>query len=140
MGNFHALLLAAPALAAIAASGCTRYVSEGIRDDGTAERLVFSAADDAVLGQGTFPDPAHLRALGDRGATKEQLYAALGRPHFPAGFAGVREWDYLFHFRDGEHIATCQYKVIFDSAGHVGSSHWQPAECSARAQASAGTP
>lgn len=127
-------LLATTLAAALATPACTRHISEDIRDDGTAGQLVFPDPETAVLPEGTFPDAAHLHALGSTGATKDQLYQALGRPHFPAGFAGVREWDYLFHFRDGERVTTCQYKVIFDTSGHVGSSHWKPADCAARAQ------
>ncbi len=107
-------------------------ITEDIRDDGTAAQLEFPDPAGAVLAEGTHADVAHLRALADKGATRDQLYQALGRPHFPAGFVGVREWDYLFHFRDGGCVTTCQCKVIFDGSGHVGSSHWKPADCSAR--------
>lgn len=115
-------------------------ITEDIRDDGTAAQLEFPGAADAALAEGTYPDVVHLRALADKGATKDQLYQALGRRHFPAGSVGVREWDYLFHFRDGGRVTTCQYKVIFDGSGHVGSSHWKQADCSARVQQVAGTP
>lgn len=132
MMSLRTIISVAAVLGVALSTACTRHVSHDIRDDGTAGQLVFPDPADAVLAEGTFPDVAHLRALGEKGATKDQLYQALGRPHFPAGFAGVREWDYLFHFRDGDRVATCQYKVIFDSSGHVGSSHWKPADCSVK--------
>ena len=54
------------------------------------------------------PNIESLRAVGP-GVTKDQLYYLLGRPHFREGYAGVREWDYLFHFRVDGKVVTCQY-------------------------------
>ncbi|WP_024889230.1 OmpA family protein [Luteimonas huabeiensis] len=124
------LALAASALA-IALSACgTRHVSRDITPEGVAGEVVFPDPDSAVLAQGTFPNLDDLRAVG-AGVTKDQLYQALGRPHFREGLIGVREWDYLFHFRTPEGVKTCQYKVIFDKDLLGRSFHWQPASCAA---------
>lgn len=120
-------LLALAVAGALGACG-TRHVSRDISPEGIAGEVVFPDASRAVLAEGTFPNVADLRSIG-AGVTKDQLYQALGRPHFREGLVGVREWDYLFHFRTAEGVVTCQYKVIFDR-DHLGQSfHWSPASC-----------
>lgn len=120
------LLLATTAL--VIAAGCTRHVSRGISPQGQAEEIVFPELDTIVLQDGTFPNLDNLRQIGP-GVTKDQLYALIGRPHFREGYFHVREWDYMFHFRKGSEIVTCQYKVIFDK-NYLGQSfHWAPASC-----------
>ncbi|WP_242108617.1 OmpA family protein [Luteimonas aquatica] len=124
----RSVVLALAAVGALAACG-TRHVSRDIGDDGRAGEVVFPKAEDIVLKDGTFPNLDNLRAIGP-GVTKDQLYALLGRPHFREGYAGVREWDYLFHFRqDGGGVTTCQYKVIFDKGYRGQSFHWAPESC-----------
>lgn len=113
--------------AAMAGAGCTRHVSRDVSPEGTAGEVVFPARERIVLEEGTFPNRESLRQIGP-GATKDQLYHLIGRPHFREGFA-AREWDYLFHFREGDRIVTCQYKVIFDRQYRGRSFHWSPAEC-----------
>lgn len=87
--------------------------------EGTTENPVFPDPRKVTFGndQGTFPNRDSLNEV-KAGMTKDQLYYLLGRPHFQEGFFGVREWDYLFHFRtlanDKTRIATCQFKVLFD--------------------------
>lgn len=143
--RFSFIALGMAALLALPACG-TSSVSRGITDSGTAAEVVFPNAEkDAWLKEGTFPNLDNLRAAGP-GATKDQLYDLLGRPHFREGLAGPREWDYIFHFRrpDGS-VATCQYKVIFDKNVEARSFHWSPAGCAdvlkpAAAPAPAATP
>ena len=106
----------------------TRHVSRGISAEGVPEQVVFPAMERAVLKEGTFPNLDNLRQIGS-GVSKEQLYHLLGRPHFREGYAGVREWDYIFRFRSGDAVSTCQYKVIFDRDYLGRSFHWQPQEC-----------
>lgn len=123
-----AALLGAAALLALA--GCTSYVSRGIDNEGKAAERVWPGADRQQTWQteGSFPNRDNLRAIGP-GATKDQLYALIGRPHFDEGMAAVREWDYVFHFRSGGGITSCRYKVIFDTAYKARSFHWTPAIC-----------
>jgi OOP family OmpA-OmpF porin len=114
-------------IAAIALTACTRHVSRGIAPDGQADDVVFPSTDRIVLKEGTFPNVTNLRQIGP-GVTKDQLYDLIGRPHFREGYA-AREWDYLFHFRQGADVLTCQYKVIFDKDYHGQAFHWSPAGC-----------
>ncbi len=120
-------LCAAAVVAAVFFAGCTRHVSRGITPQGQAGEVVFPALDRIVLKEGTFPTKEAIRQIGT-GVTRDQLYALLGRPHFREGFK-AREWDYLFHFREGDRVVDCQYKVIFDSELHGRSFHWLPAGC-----------
>lgn len=136
------MVLGATAGAALAlAAGCTSYVSRGIGDDGRAAEVVFPDIErDATQPEGTFPNVDNLRAVG-AGLTKDQLYDLLGRPHFREGLFAVREWDYVFNFRSGGGVTTCQYKVIFDRDYRARSFHWKPAACAAMiAPAAAGSP
>ena len=114
-------------IAAITLTACTRHVSRGIAPDARADEVIFPSTDKIVLKEGTFPNVANLRQIGP-GVTKDQLYDLIGRPHFREGFS-AREWDYLFHFRKGDEIVTCQYKVIFDKDYHGQTFHWSPAGC-----------
>lgn len=124
------LALCAAAMMATAFAGCTRHVSRDITPQGQAGEVVFPDRDTIILKEGTFPTIEALRQIGP-GVTKDQLYALVGRPHFREGFS-AREWDYLFHFRDGDQIVTCQYKVIFDQDYHGQTFHWSPAGCADR--------
>lgn len=114
-------------VAAAANLGCTRYVSRSIADDGSAGEVIFPTTDSIVLEEGTFPNRDNLSQIGS-GVTKNQLYDLIGRPHFREGIA-AREWDYLFHFREGDNVTTCQYKVVFDRDYRGRSFHWSPAGC-----------
>lgn len=80
--------------------------------------------------EGTFPNLDNLRAI-EPGLGKDQLRALVGSPHFQEGLFGVREWDYVFHFRSGAGNAfvTCQYKVLFDRDAHARSFYWSPQAC-----------
>lgn len=114
-------------IAAAALTACTRHVSRDIAPDGRAGEVIFPSTDSIVLKEGTFPNKDNLRQIGP-GVTKDQLYDLIGRPHFREGFA-AHEWDYLFHFRQGDKIVTCQYKVIFDKDYRGQTFHWSPAGC-----------
>lgn len=114
-------------IAAAVLPACTRHVSRGIAPDAQADEVIFPSADNVVLKEGTFPNLDNLRQIGP-GLSKDQLYDLIGRPHFREGYA-AREWDYLFHFRQGGKIVTCQYKVIFDKDYLGQAFHWSPAGC-----------
>lgn len=110
-------------------SACgTRHVSRDISAEGVPGEVVFPAVERAVLKEGTFPNPDSLRLVA-AGVSKDQLYHLLGRPHFREGYAGVREWDYLFHFRRDGGVVTCQYKVVFDEHYLARSFYWLPQDC-----------
>jgi OOP family OmpA-OmpF porin len=128
MGGISLALYAVVAVAT--ATGCTRHVSRDITPQGQAGEVVFPAQDRIVLKEGTFPTIEALQQIGP-GVTRDQLYALVGRPHFREGFS-AREWDYLFHFRNGDQVVTCQYKVIFDSNYRGQNFYWLPAGCADR--------
>lgn len=128
--NLHRLLVPVLLLGIGLLQGCgTAYVSKNLTDDGKAGEVVFpTIANSATLPEGTFPNIANLRAVGP-GVTKDQLFNLFGAPHFKEGMYGVREWDYIFNFRSGGGVTTCQYKVIFDKDYTGQSFHWMPANC-----------
>lgn len=125
--NVRTTLALTTIMAITLATGCTRHISRDISDQGAAGEVVFPATDRLVLKEGTFPTLEALTQIGP-GITKDQLYALLGRPHFREGFR-AREWDYLFHFRNGNQITTCQFKVLFDGDYQGQSFHWSPETC-----------
>jgi outer membrane protein OmpA-like peptidoglycan-associated protein len=121
-------IAAVAAVLLVAATGCgTHHVSRDISPEGRAGEVVFPSPDNIVLKEGTFPNVDNLRQIGP-GVTKDQLYYLLGRPHFHEAH-GAGEWDYLFHFRKGNDIVTCQYKVIFDEDKRGQTFHWAPESC-----------
>ena len=108
--------------------GCATRLSEGLTDDGEVRQVVFPALSSATRPEGIFPDRAVLREV-EPGVRKSHLLHWFGPPHFSEGIAGVREWDYIFHFYSGGGITTCRYKVIFDAAYVARRFHWRPDEC-----------
>lgn len=80
---------------------------------------------------GTFPLPAQLQTLG-YGMNKQQIAMLIGYPHFNEGVWGVREWNYVFNFRDegSDSITACQFKILFDEEKLARSFYWLPQSCS----------
>ncbi len=131
------IAIAGVLLAATGLAACGN-LSHGIaRDGGSAEQLVWPAADSVTPMHkgGTFPDVSHLQQI-HAGMNKRQLMDLVGPPHFHEGVWGVREWDYVFNFRQpGSDAATvCQYKVLFDEDKLARSFHWKPESCAALVQ------
>ncbi|NYT75408.1 OmpA family protein [Alcaligenaceae bacterium] len=108
----------------LAACGSLSKVSE----HGTTDNPVWPDAGKATFDVGAYPTLHNLRLVAP-GMTKDQLYNLLGRPHFAEGLVGVREWDYLFHFRTPQGDVTCQYKILFDNDKRAQSFFWQPESC-----------
>jgi outer membrane protein assembly factor BamE (lipoprotein component of BamABCDE complex) len=109
-------------------SGCSVPLSEGLTDSGEVRALVFPPLSSATRPEGIFPDRTVLYQI-EPGVRKPHLLQWFGPPHFSEGIAGVREWDYIFHFYSGGGITTCRYKVIFDTAYVARRFHWRPDEC-----------
>jgi outer membrane protein OmpA-like peptidoglycan-associated protein len=65
------------------------------------------------------------------GTTKAPIQNLLGPPHFNEGVWAVREWDYLFNFRQNGGVITCEYKVLFDHDHVAHSIYWSPDSCAA---------
>ena len=113
-----ALMIASAALLAACASGSKS-------EDGLKWPRPYSVTFNK--NRGTFPDLGSLKQIR-QGATKDQLYYLIGRPHYDEGFR-VSEWNYLFHFntpgQGTDNITTCQYKVKFDKHRRAQSFHWR---------------
>ncbi|HET7833870.1 MAG TPA: OmpA family protein [Gallionella sp.] len=121
--------------AAVALIGCSTSVSR-LSDDGKSDEIIFpDIAKQAWIKEGIFPNIENLRKVAP-GMTKDQLYALFGPPHFREGLGKVREWDYIFNFRNdgGNGVETCQYKVVFAPDMRVRSVHWKPESCANRLQ------
>lgn len=124
-----ALLLAATA---IAVSGCGN-ISHGVSSDGTsADTLVWPALSETTPMHrgGTLPGIDDVRKVRP-GLNKNQVADLIGFPHFSEGVWGVREWNYVFNFRDAgsDTLVTCQFKILFDTNKLVRSTYWSPESC-----------
>lgn len=92
----------------------------------------FPALETAKWPQGSFPSLEALRAMRP-GMGKDQVRDLLSWPHFSEGLFGVREWNYIFHFRTGggPEFTTCQYMVRFNSDVLTHGMHWKTPACAA---------
>jgi OOP family OmpA-OmpF porin len=118
--------------ASLAACG---NVSRNVAADGnSAGQLVWPSPDSTTPMHkgGTFPNVSDLRLI-QAGMTKSQIMQLIGAPHFSEGVWGVREWNYLFNFREhgSNEVMQCQYKVLFDEHKLARSFYWQPESCGA---------
>ncbi|MDM0039020.1 OmpA family protein [Variovorax sp. J22G21] len=82
--------------------------------------------------QGAFPSLEALRAMRT-GMGKDQVRELLSWPHFTEGLGGVREWNYIFHFRTGKgpEYVTCQYMVRYNKDVLTSGMYWKNPECAA---------
>jgi outer membrane protein OmpA-like peptidoglycan-associated protein len=90
----------------------------------------FPALNSAKWQQGAFPSVEALRNMRT-GLGKDQVRELLSFPHFSEGLGGVREWNYIFHFRTGagpEYI-TCQYMVRFNADVLTNGMYWKGPGC-----------
>jgi len=110
---------------AVLLSGCSTL--SVVRKDGTTDKPVFPDPTSVSLDGGTYPNLSNLAQLRP-GATRDQVYDLIGRPHFAEGFQ-VREWDYLFHFHTAQGVRTCQFKVLFDKDKVARGFYWAPQDC-----------
>lgn len=118
------------ALIPLLLQGCATSVSR-LSDDGKKDEIIFPDIEkNAWIKEGVFPNIDNLRNVATD-MTKTQLYALLGRPHFSEGIGKVREWDYIFNFRqkDSAQIATCQYKIIYSKEMRLQNTYWKPESC-----------
>lgn len=60
---------------------------------------------------------------------KSQIRQLIGDPQFSEGMYGVREWDYVFNFRENGVHKICQYKVLFDKDMNAQTFLWFPNGC-----------
>lgn len=115
----------------ILSAGCGT-ISHDISADGlSAKQFIWPVPDDTnkLSSNGSYPTPETLRLLHP-GLTKFQVQKLIGTPHFNEGIAH-REWDYLFHLWQPQthQYSSCQYKILFNRDGLVGSQYWLPKKC-----------
>ncbi|SPY32590.1 outer membrane lipoprotein PlpD [Pasteurella canis] len=104
-----------------------------ITDEGTSDNLVWPKIDESVFNHdgsqfGSWPNWDNVRMI-ERGMNKDELYNLIGRPHFAEGLYGVREWDYVFNYRENGVHKVCQYKILFDKNMNAQSFFWYPNGC-----------
>jgi outer membrane protein assembly factor BamE (lipoprotein component of BamABCDE complex) len=137
--SIRATPFAALCLAALVAGGCASpsyTITPEMQARAAAENPAppkdddFPAADSAKWRQGAFPSLGALRAM-HTGMGKDQVRGLLGFPHFSEGLGGVREWNYIFHFRTGAGPAyiTCQYMVRFNADVLTNGMYWKGPGC-----------
>ncbi|HEY9023637.1 MAG TPA: outer membrane protein assembly factor BamE, partial [Burkholderiaceae bacterium] len=124
-------------LAALLAGGCASYsITPEMQARAAAENPApprdddFPAPGSATWKQGAFPNLEALRAMRT-GMGKDQVRELLGFPHFSEGLGGVREWNYIFHFRTGAgpEYLTCQYMVRFNADVLTKGMYWKGPGC-----------
>ncbi|RAO78403.1 hypothetical protein CA260_08395 [Dyella jiangningensis] len=117
---------------ALAMAACGNVSQQVAKDGGSAGELVWPSPESVTPMHkgGTFPNLANLRQV-KAGFNKQQVSDLIGYPHFSEGVWGVREWNYVFHFRnaDNDDVMTCQYKVLFDENKLARSFYWKPESC-----------
>lgn len=119
------LALAATTLATLAACSTVSNVD----DAGKTDQPVFPEMSDASMPEGYYVNQDNLENIR-AGMTKKQVMALIGHPQFNEGMFGVREWDYIFKFRQPEGPdKVCQYKVLFDKDVLAQSFFFSPADC-----------
>lgn len=127
--RFSRALLVSGAACLLAACGNLSNVS----DEGTTDNPVFPKVSESVFNHdgsqfGSWPNWENVRQI-ERGMNKDQLYNLIGRPHFAEGLYGVREWDYVFNYRENGEHKICQYKILFDKNMNAQSFFWYPNGC-----------
>lgn len=109
-------------------------VSRNVHSDGqSADSVNWPAIGDTTPMHkgGTFPNLDNLARV-HAGLNKQQISDLVGYPHFSEGVWGVREWNYVFNFREpvqSDHVVTCQFKVLFDENKIAQRFYWLPEEC-----------
>lgn len=131
----HLKILALTAVAALALSACGNL--SNVSDEGTTNNPVFPKISESVFNHdgsqfGSWVNWDNVRQI-ERGMNKDQLYNLIGRPHFAEGLYGVREWDYVFNYRENGEHKVCQYKVLFDKNMNAQQFYWYPNGCNGNA-------
>ena len=123
------LLLSAVAATTLAACGNLSNVSK----DGTSDKLVWPQIEKSKFNHdgsqfGSWPNWDSVRLI-ERGMNKDQIAHLIGYPHFNEGLFGVREWNYVFNYRENDTHKICQYKVLFDKDMNAQTFLWYPNGC-----------
>ncbi|MBE2897203.1 OmpA family protein [Pasteurellaceae bacterium HPA106] len=122
---------ALPLLAASVVAACGNL--SDVKKNGTTDEPKWPKIEDASVNfsgsqYGTWPNWDNVRQI-ESGMNKDQLYYLIGRPHYQEGLFGVREWDYVFNYRQNGVHKICQFKVLFDTDMNAQSFFWHPKGC-----------
>ncbi|MFC0308196.1 OmpA family protein [Gallibacterium trehalosifermentans] len=113
-----------PVILSVVLSACGNL--SDIREDGTTDKPIWPVIEKS--NRGSWPNWTNVRKV-DKNMSKAQIYDLIGAPHFNEGLFNVREWDYVFNYRQhGEH-KICQFKVLFDKNMESQSLYWLPESC-----------
>lgn len=104
-----------------------------VSDQGTTDQPVWPAIDISRFNStgsqyGSWPNRDNIDLI-EQGMNKDQIYNLIGRPHFSEGLFDVREWDYVFNFRENGVHKICQFKVLYDKNLDAQSFFWKPENC-----------
>lgn len=104
-----------------------------VSDEGTTDKPVFPKVSESLFNHdgsqfGSWPNWENVRQI-ERGMNKDQLYNLIDRPHFSEGLYAVREWDYVFNYRENGVHKFCQFKILFDKNMNAQSFFWYPNGC-----------
>ncbi|CAI8922095.1 Outer membrane protein assembly factor BamE [Pseudomonas sp. IT-P258] len=120
------LAIAVTTMAALTACGTVSKVD----DAGQSAQPIYPAIKDASMPEGYYVNLENLGKMRP-GMSKKQVMELVSHPQFSEGMFGVREWDYIFKFRqpNGQPDKICQYKVLFDKNMVAQSFFFLPADC-----------
>lgn len=104
-----------------------------VNDNGTTDNPVWPKVEEARVNfngsqYGIWPNWDNVRQI-ESGMNKTQLYHLIGVPHYAEGMFGVREWDYVFNYRQNGVHKVCQFKILFDKDMNAQSFFWNPQGC-----------
>ena len=120
-----------PVIAAFALAACgnlSKVTKEGTTDNPVWPNPEKTSFRHSGTQNGSWPNWDNVRQI-EAGMNKDQIYQLIGRPHFREGLYGVREWDYLFNYREDGELKTCQYKILFDKNQNAQSFYWLHEGC-----------
>lgn len=128
--------LTALSLATGALSACGN-LSE-ISDKGTTNNPIFPNVSESSFSQdgnqiGVWANWDNI-SLIEQGMNKKQISYLIGKPHFNEGFFNVKEWDYVFNYRENGTHKLCQFKVIFDKNNVAQQFYWLPNGCNGKSE------
>lgn len=122
------LLLAAVSLSVVGCGNLSKVSPEGTTANPVFPKLSSAKFNTSGTQIGSWPNWENVRQI-ERGMNKDQLYYLIGHPHFSEGLYGVREWDYVFNYRENGEHKVCQFKVLFDKNMNAQSFYWYPNGC-----------
>ncbi|MDO4642411.1 MAG: OmpA family protein [Cardiobacteriaceae bacterium] len=125
----NAILFSIIPAAAMLLSACTSTVSQGVKADGSVDKLVWPTQKESWRDEALrLPSPSI--AAVRVGLDRKNVYALLDVPHF-SEIRGAREWNYILQRPEytRENQAVCHLKLIYNDDNHVAAMYWLPEDC-----------